>query len=83
MRCRVYSREGQLISEGMYGLRRDGSIEMVPDRTYRRLHKGDGPLVMVEGRREYQVRVDDVHGSRDERRTGPLEIYHLAPVNVE
>ena len=83
MRCRVYSRDGQLVAEGMYGLRRDGSIEMIAERGYRHLHKGDGPLVMVEAPRQYQVRVDDVHGSRDERRTGPLEIYHLAPVGAE
>ena len=49
MRCRVYSRDGQLVAEGMYGLRRDGSIEMIAERGYRHLHKGDGPLVMVEG----------------------------------
>ena len=80
MRCGLYSRDGQLISEGPCGLRRDGAIEMLAQDPSGPVHKGDGPLTLVEGPRRYEVHVDDVHGYRDQSLAGPVEIYHLVPV---
>lgn len=83
MRCNLYSRDGRLVSEGSCGLRRDGAIEMVAERSTEPLKEGDGPLVLVEGPRRYEVRVDEVHGLRGAAAAVPIEVYHLAPVEQE
>ena len=83
MRCNLYSKDGRLVSEGPCGLRRDGAIEMVAERANEPLKEGDGPLVLVEGPRRYEVRVDEVHGLRGGAADMPVEVYHLAPIEQE
>ncbi len=80
MRCGLYNQNGRLITEGPCGLRRDGAIEMLAEEPSQAVSKGDGPLTLVEGPRRYEVRVDDVHGVRDQALIGPVEVYHLVPV---
>ncbi len=83
MRCRLYRRDGTLVAEGPCGLRRDGAIEMVTEGMRPEPRKGEGPLLLVEGPRHYEVRVTDVHGVRDEALAGRFQVFHLAPVQHE
>lgn len=81
MRCSLYSDDGQLLLEGPCGVRPDGDIEMVPSRQHRRLTKGEGPLLLVDGPRHYPVVVHDAHGVAEGLLPPPAEVYHLTPVD--
>ena len=82
MRCGLY-KNGRLVSEGPCALRRDGAIEMVVEGADGQVKKGDGPLTLVEGPRQYDVRVDDVHGYRGAEGPTPIRVYHLAPIEED
>ncbi len=81
MRCGLYASDGTLLSEGSYGLRRDGAIEMVVEDSAHVVSQGDGPLIFAEGPRRFAVRVEAVHGARDPSLVGPVEMYHLVPLD--
>jgi hypothetical protein len=83
MKCQLYSADGSLVKAGPCGVRRDGAIEMIAERSRRRLRPGDGPLTLVEGRRRYPVRVEAVHDPLDPSLKQTVEVYHLTPVEVE
>ena len=81
MWCRIYTAEGQLVTEGVRGVRRDGTLELVPLRGLRALLPGEGPLLVVEGRRHYPVRVTALHVSPDAvPAAAGAAVYHLAPL---
>ena len=82
MRCGLY-KDGRLVSEVPCALRRDGAIEMVVEEPDGQVKKGDGPLTLVEGPRQYDVRVDDVHGYRGAGGPTAIQVYHLAPMEHE
>ena len=79
MHCRILAQDGRLITEGLCGVRRDGRIELVAGSSGNTLRQERGPLVLATGTSRYPVRVEAMHGSRDEARTGPMAVYHLAP----
>lgn len=80
MRCSLYRCDGTLVAEGPCGLRRDGAIEMVTEQIRPEPRTGEGPLLLVEGRRHYEVRVAEVHGVRDGALADRFRVFHLAPV---
>jgi hypothetical protein len=79
MRCQVLTEDGRLLTEGLCGIRRDGRIELVADAPSGALRQTRDPLVLATGSSRYAVRVEGMHGSRNESLTGPIEVYHLVP----
>jgi hypothetical protein len=82
MLCRIYTEAGQLVTEGVRGVRRDGTVELVPLRAQRPLRPGEGPLLVAEGARRYPVRVTGRHAPRDAVLAGADTVYQLAPLVI-
>jgi hypothetical protein len=78
MHCRILTQDGRYVTEGLCGVRRDGGIELVTSTPSGALREDQGPLVLATGSSRYPVRVEGMHGSREESQTGTIAVYHLA-----
>jgi hypothetical protein len=80
MRCRILTTAGQVVVDGVCGIRRDGGFELVPVRATRPLQPGEGPVLVATGTQQYPARVAAVHRAELGPRDHGGEVYHLTPL---
>jgi|RhiMethySRZTD1v2_1073278.scaffolds.fasta_scaffold1611090_1 hypothetical protein len=77
MRCQIATAAGQVVLDGVCGVRRDGDLEVVPVRATRPLRSGEGPLLVTTGSQQYPAQVIAVHHTDRDPSGNGADVYHL------
>jgi hypothetical protein len=80
MRCQISTAAGQVVMDGVCGVRRDGGLELVPIRATRPLRPEDGPVLVTTGSQHYPARVTAIHHTDSDAHGDLSAVYHLTPL---